>query len=174
MGLASPFGVLCYSLEPIRKHWFTFAITRSPAGSLPESGQWSVRTFVASGKTIEAGTQIIQNRTVRYPMRRAAAGQAQLELTVLSASPSYSFFWEWMRQVYDDDKDEVGLLIPGGGIGGDGEVTLYNPSGGVVCRYMLRDIWPCNFTMGDVSHNGETDIASINVQFEVTECDFQG
>lgn len=157
--------------EPALKNRYTVTIDRAPQGLSVDFGalNFAVQTFNPGSKYIEAGVMNIQNRQIKYPLRKAAHADVPLTLMVFGGknNPAYDFFWNWSELVYKSDTDEVGLVGPNatGSCDGDLSVQVLGPDGSPIASVKLYCCWVNKFEIGDLDRRADADavIASVSI-----------
>lgn len=179
----SPHGVILsgktQGYEPALTHRFVLRFTRAPngAGTWSEAMGYAVRSFSPGKKIIEIAQYQLQNRTIQYPLKRAALPSANLDLIIYGgkSNGAYDFFWKWFKLVYNDEEDSVGLLgNVANSIGGTAEIDLVGgPNADVIATVTLDDLWPNTFGTIDLNRRDEAEAVIAQVSFVVNDYEWK-
>ena len=158
--------------EPALKARYAVEVTRGPSGiGFLTYGDFNfaVQTFNPGAKVVEVGTMNIQNRQIRYPLKKGAHPDVVMGLMIFGGNhnQAYSYFWNWFTNVYNDDTDEVGVIGPDAtnGCDGDLKVQVLGPDGSVMAEVDMYCCWPCKFDIGDLDRKADPDavIATVSM-----------
>lgn len=166
MGFKSPIGLISPSLEPVRSCHAEVNFT-SPKGSMPSADNVSLLDFNGPSSGITATPVIGRNSQIPVPGIKPYAGSASVSFMFLGGGSILTFWKNWWREVYNPLEDRVGLFEE---VAGTGNMRLFFPDGspaGIVIR--LIDCWPSNVIIAPTSSQSDGDVASFEVQLEVTD-----